>query len=156
MHGEPRTWVAGPAEAETVASLLADFRNHMGRDRPSDESLRASVERLLLDPSSDYLLATTQDREPHGVCQLRYRYGIWHAADDCWLEDLYVRERARGAGLGAALVDAAIERARDRGCARIELDADSGNAAALALYEGRGFSAATGEDQVRLHLRLGL
>ena len=62
-------------------------------------------------------------------------------ADDCWLEDLFVEEDARGSGLGRALVEAALERARERGCARMELDVNEANAAALALYESLGFDS---------------
>jgi ribosomal protein S18 acetylase RimI-like enzyme len=75
------------------------------------------------------------------VCQLRYRYGLWMAAEDCWLEDLFVREQARRGGLGDALVAGAVERARARGCGRIELDVSESNRAAWALYERHGFSA---------------
>jgi ribosomal protein S18 acetylase RimI-like enzyme len=52
-----------------------------------------------------------------------------------------VREPARGGGVGRALAQAAIARARERGCRRIELDVNEDNPAALALYEGLGFSA---------------
>jgi ribosomal protein S18 acetylase RimI-like enzyme len=38
-------------------------------------------------------------------------------------------------------VRAAIGRARERGCRRIELDVNEANPAALALYEDLGFSA---------------
>ena len=37
------------------------------------------------------------------------------------------------AGLSAALVEAALRRARDRGCGRVELDVNEGNAPAAAL-----------------------
>jgi GNAT superfamily N-acetyltransferase len=75
-----------------------------------------------------------------GVAQVRFRWSIWTSAPDCWLEDLFVRESARGAGLGRALVDAAIDLARDRGCKRIELDVNEDNTAALALYRACGFT----------------
>jgi GNAT superfamily N-acetyltransferase len=65
---------------------------------------------------------------------------VWKAADDCWLEDLFVREVARGAGLGAALVSLALERAGARACRRMELDTNEANEAALALYRRMGFS----------------
>jgi len=121
------------------------FREWMGRDSPSEKSLRAGVTRLLADPATEYLLGAVEaGGQPAGVCQLRFRYGIWHAATDCWLEDLYVADKARRSGLGRALVRAAAGRARERGCARVELDVSESNPAALALYEDLGF--ATGKD----------
>jgi GNAT superfamily N-acetyltransferase len=128
--------LATSADAPAVAGLLGEFRDWWGYDEPSDESLARSVTRLIDDPDTEFLLAGDD-----GVCQLRYRFGVWLEAEDCELEDLFVRERARGAGLGRALVEAAIERARIRGCRRIALDTNEGNRTARALYESFGFSA---------------
>jgi GNAT superfamily N-acetyltransferase len=136
-----RVWVADVSEAETVARLLVGFRDLYGRDWPSENSFLASVETIMETRSADYLLgAADDDSPPAGVCVLRYRHSVWMAADDCWLEDLFVEEPARGAGLGAALMEAALERARERGCRRVELDANERNAAAIALYRRFGFS----------------
>jgi ribosomal protein S18 acetylase RimI-like enzyme len=38
-------------------------------------------------------------------------------------------------------VEAALERARERGCARVELDVNAANPVALALYESLGFES---------------
>jgi ribosomal protein S18 acetylase RimI-like enzyme len=138
----PRIWLAEFDEAESVAALLVEFRNWYGRDWPSDNAFLASVERLLEDGrQTEFLLgAPHDDAPPSGVAQLRYRYSVWTAADDCWLEDLWVREDARRVGLGAALVEGACRRAAERGCRRIELDVSEANAGAIALYENLGFS----------------
>jgi ribosomal protein S18 acetylase RimI-like enzyme len=137
----PRVWLAEPGEAGAVAGLLTAFRDWMGRDTPSDASLKESVERLIELPSVEYLLGAADDRSPAaGVAQLRYRFGVWWAAEDCWLEDLYVRDEARGSGLGRALTLAAFDRARARGCRRVELDVNTENAPALRLYESLGFT----------------
>ena len=76
---------------------------------------------------------------PVGVCQLRFRLGVWRDGDDAWLEDLYVRGEAQGKGLGRALTEAAVKRARDRGAKRIQLDVEEENGAARAVYEKAGF-----------------
>jgi ribosomal protein S18 acetylase RimI-like enzyme len=137
-----RVWVAGEEDAESVAALFAGFRDHMGRDVPTDDELRATVEVLLRDPNAEYLLAAADGHErPAGLCQLRFRLAVWTGVDDCWLEDLFVEREARRAGLGRALVTAAFERARRRGCARIELDVDEDNTGALAFYETLGLTA---------------
>lgn len=137
-----RAWVAQPHEAGRIADLLVDFRDHMGADWPSANAFLASVERLLEDRATEFLLASPgDDAPPAGVLQLRFRLSVWKAAPDAWLEDLFVAEDARRAGVGDALVARAIERARARGARRIELDCNEHNAPALALYERHGFSA---------------
>jgi ribosomal protein S18 acetylase RimI-like enzyme len=137
-----RAWVAQPEEAEAIASLLVEFRDHLGAGWPSANAFLASVERLLEDLDTEFLLATPDDDSPPaGVLQLRFRFSVWKAAPDAWLEDLFVREQARRTGVGDALVSLALERARERGAKRVELDTNEDNAAALALYERHGFSA---------------
>jgi GNAT superfamily N-acetyltransferase len=137
---DARAWLAAPDEAAEVARLLVGFRDYYGRTEPPADTFLTGVERLIVRPDTEYLLAAAGDRPPGGVCQLRYRYGVWTASDDCWLEDLFVAEPDRRYGLGAALVSAAIERARERGCGRIQLDVNTANHAAKALYESLGFS----------------
>ena len=139
-----RAWLAVPDEAEAIASLLVAFRDHQGGDWPSDNAFLASVERLLEDRDAEFLLATpNDDSPPSGVLQLRFRFSVWKAAPDAWVEDLFVRKSARRAGLGDALLTLAIERAAERGAKRIELDTNETNAAALALYERHGFSTSS-------------
>ena len=136
-----RAWLAGPDEADTVARLLIAFRDHYGRSDPPDDTFYWGVERLMADLAAEYLLAAASDEdEPAGVCQLRYRHSLWTASEDCWLEDLFVAEPARRGGLGEALVACAIDRAQARGCGRIELDVSESNRGAWALYERMGFS----------------
>ena len=108
--------------------------------------MRAGVERLIGRDDVDYLLGGDP---PLGVVQLRYRYGVWWDAEDCHVEDVFVRAEARGSGLGRALVSFAIERARERGCRRLELDTAEENAPALALYRSLGFRSG-GDEPGRL------
>jgi GNAT superfamily N-acetyltransferase len=134
-----RAWVAGPDEAGAVAALMAQFRDHLGATEPSDASVLRSVERIVAEPDSEFLLAG--DGSAAAVLQLRFRWSVWKDAPDAWIEDLFVRADARRAGLGDALVRLAFERARERGARRIELDCFEDNAPALALYERNGFDA---------------
>jgi ribosomal protein S18 acetylase RimI-like enzyme len=150
-------WVAEPAEAETVARLLVGFRDHYGRDWPSANSILASVERLIERRDTEYLLGTPDaDSPPAGVCQLRFRHSVWMASEDCWLEDLYVREEARSAGLGSALTELALERARARGSRRVELDTSESNEGARRFYARHGFSESAKSDPPARDLFLGL
>ena len=134
----PLIRLASPEDAADVARLMIGFRNWWQRDEPDDAVFEAGVGRLLGDPNTEFLLGGDPAA---GVCQLRYRFAVWTGSEDCWLEDLFVEEQARGTGLGRALVQAALERARERGCARVELDVNEANPAALALYESLGFES---------------
>ena len=140
-----------------MAGLLIEFRDWWGRDEPPDASFLAGVRRLIAERDTEYLLGSVAGGEPAAVCQLRFRHGIWHDAEDCWLEDLFVRADARRSGLGAALTEAAIHRARERGCARIQLDVSEANPAALALYGRFGFVSGSGPlGERNLFMGLGL
>lgn len=137
----PRAWIAEPHEAEAVGLLLVDFRDHLGKDWPSENAILAAVERLIETIDAQFLLAAPGPAAaPVGVAQLRYRASVWTAAPDCWLEDVYVSAAARRSGCGDALVRLAVESAQARGCRRIELDTNEDNEPALALYRRLGFS----------------
>jgi GNAT superfamily N-acetyltransferase len=134
-------WLAGREDAETVAQLLASFRDHLGRSWPTDDLMLASVGQLLGRLDTEFWLAAPDDSAAAmGVCQLRFRPSVWTAAEDCWLEDLFVRPEARRGGLGRALVVRSLGRARERGCRRVELDTNEDNHGAISLYESVGFS----------------
>ena len=139
-----RTWVAAPEEAADVTRLLVAFRDWYRKPGPSDASLRASVERLIGTAGTEYVLGAAGDDLPAAVAQVRYRHSVWTGADDCWLEDLYVDAGARGGGMGRAMVEAVLDRARDRGCGRVELDVDDDNAPARALYASLGVAEKSG------------
>ena len=152
-------WIAGPHEAEVVTRLMVGFRDYLDYDWPSENAFLAGVEKLLGDAQTDFLLgAKDPDSPPEGICQLRFRHGLWRAGPDCLLEDLFVEEGARGSGLGRALVGFARERALERGARRMELDCNEANAPALALYSAFGFetksaSQSGGRDlYLRVHL----
>ena len=139
-----RAWLALADECGEVTRLLIAFRDWLGEDQPGDDAFAASVARLLADPSTEFLLGGAEaGSPPRGVCQLRFRHSIWTDAPDCWLEDLYVEQPARGSGVGRALVELAFERALARGARRIELDTNERNTGAIALYESLGFSASS-------------
>ena len=131
---------AREGDLDDLVRLIAGFRDWWGKDAPFTETIRATTTRLLGDPQTEFLLAFDDSEAAVGVCQLRYRLSVWTGSDDCWLEDLFVVDEARGGGPGRALVEAAFESARARGCQRIELDVNEHNAAALAFYESLGFT----------------
>ena len=57
---------------------------------------------------------------------------------DAYLANVYVAVDARGAGVGAELVQAFMAEARRRGCARVHTDVLAGNDASLRMFEHAG------------------
>jgi GNAT superfamily N-acetyltransferase len=56
------------------------------------------------------------------------------------LVSMYVRGDLRGQGVGGRLVDTFVEWGKGLGAARLHVTAYAENAAALRLYESRGFT----------------
>jgi ribosomal protein S18 acetylase RimI-like enzyme len=120
-----------------VVAMIAAFRDSYEEPEPGDEAVAAVVAELIDDERTEFLLAGSP---AIGFAQLRYRPSVWTGSEDAWLEDVFVLEESRGTGAGRALVQACIERARERGCGRIQLDTNENNQPALGLYESLGFS----------------
>jgi ribosomal protein S18 acetylase RimI-like enzyme len=56
-----------------------------------------------------------------------------------WIEDVVVDDEARGQGVGAALTEAMLTRARERGCVTVDLTSRPSRDAANRLYQRLGF-----------------
>ena len=56
-----------------------------------------------------------------------------------WIEDVIIDEAARGQGVGEALTRAMLDRARELGCATVDLTSRPSREAANRLYQRVGF-----------------
>jgi ribosomal protein S18 acetylase RimI-like enzyme len=133
---ESRVRIASIADAEAIGQLLHDFNSEFEEPTPGPRALASRI-RQLLDRDTTVLLGGTG---PEGLAVLRFRPAIWTDAPECYLAELYVVSALRGQGLGRALMEAAIEVARSRGAAWMDLGTSEDDVAARALYESLGFS----------------
>ena len=76
--------------------------------------------------------------EPVGFALWFYNFSTFRGRHGIYLEDLFVRESARGRGIGKALLAALAARCRDEGLARLEWWVLDWNAPSIAFYESLG------------------
>jgi GNAT superfamily N-acetyltransferase len=90
----------------------------------------------LIDPTSPVKARLAEaDGQVMGFAIHLHHPSTWVMTEDCYLEDLYVAEAARGKGLGRALIDDLIALARAKGWSRLYWHTNEGNARARALYD---------------------
>ena len=83
------------------------------------------------------------DGEPVGFAFWFYNVSTFEGRHGIYLEDLFVRERARGKGAGKALLAGLARRCRDEGLKRLEWAVLDWNAPSIAFYDSLGASAKT-------------
>lgn len=122
------------ATLHTLLTELAAF------EQGSVDATAADLERDGFGPRPlfEALLA---EQDGHAVGMLTYLtlYSSWRGRPALMIHDLFVRESARGAGAGKALVTRLSEIARDRGCCRVDVNVLDWNERARAFYAALGF-----------------
>jgi ribosomal protein S18 acetylase RimI-like enzyme len=133
----PPIRIASTADAETFGRLLHAFNAEFGEHEPDAETIAERAAPLI---ASGEVMVLFGGEGPDGFAELRFRPSLYTGALDAYLEELYVVPERRGRGLGRALLEAAMEYARERGAARIDLNTSVDDVAARALYERSGFT----------------
>jgi ribosomal protein S18 acetylase RimI-like enzyme len=129
--------LASAADAPAFGRLLHAFNVEFGEPTPDAEVIADRAAPLIESGEVTVLFA---GEGPDGFTQLRFRPSLYTGALDAHLEELYVVPERRGRGLGRALLEAAMEYARGRGAAHIDLGTSEDDVAARALYESGGFT----------------
>ena len=132
------------ADVPAIAVLLADDGLGRGRERPEESALyNAAFDRMMAQPGNVYLVAEDPDCGfLVGCLQYTVLHGLSRAgASRAQIEGVRVAASHRGTGVGGLLIDAAIARAREDGCALVQLTTDRQRTDALRFYERHSFVA---------------
>ena len=133
--------LADPGDHNTVVELVLAFRDNSHQRTLPDADVASSVERLLVDPMTDFLLALSERGDALGYVQLRHQYSLWVSGYVAQLEDLFVVSAFRRRGIGLQLLNAAVARASERSARFIWLNTNERNLDAVRLYTKAGFSS---------------
>jgi GNAT superfamily N-acetyltransferase len=71
--------------------------------------------------TSVIIVGVADDGTVIGYCSVHWVPFLFFAGPEAYITELFIRPTARGAGLGAALLQDAETRARERGCTRLSL-----------------------------------
>ena len=123
-------------------ALVDLWRTVFPDDPPHNEPAAVLDAKLAVD---DLIVVADGERRLDGACMAGYD---GHRG---WLYAVAVRTEARRQGLGKALVEAALDALRERGCSKVNLQIRADNAAVEAFYRSLGFLV---EDRISMGLHL--
>jgi len=142
MAAQADVRLAGAPEAPELARMFNEFNAEFGEEvLPPDglrERIRAGIAR------GDMAFLCVGER-PDGFAQLAFQPSLYSDRPNAYLGELWVRPERRGHGLGRALLEAAMQEARARGCDHMDLTTSMDDDAARGLYESAGFSNREGD-----------
>lgn len=138
--------LAQPQMLPIVAALFDRYRQYY-----QQASEPAAVEAFLRERfergDSRIFIALDEQGKAQGFVQLYPTYSSIAMQRTWCLNDLYVEEKARRAGVGQALLAAAGQLARTTGAVGVKLTTPADNHAAKGLYQKAGFSKLVDFDQ---------
>ncbi len=132
------------ADLPAVVAMLAD--DTLGRAReivsdPVDPRYVAGFEAIEA-TANEMLAVAEQDGRVVGCLQLTFLPGISHLG--AWrgqIEGVRVDAALRGQGVGRQLLEWAIARCREQGCASVQLTTNAARTDAQRFYKSLGFAA---------------
>jgi len=101
----------------------------------SDEIANATFARIFDALEPVHALVAERGDELIGLAHYLFQRSTWLLNPQCYLQDLYVDEAARGSGVGRALIAAVVGAARHAGAPRVFWNTHETNAVARRLYD---------------------
>ena len=121
-------------ELEELLPLVAGYQRFYHAE-PDVEINRRFFSRFLHPSDEGLLLGAWMNGGLAGFATLYWFFSSTKAADSVLMNDLFVREDVRGAGIGRALIQSALDEAHRRGAAHFEWYTGPDNLAAQRLYD---------------------
>lgn len=131
------------AGAEDLGLLLDLIRGLYAAEHiPFDEERAArALGGLLEDPSLGWVWIVESGGQPAGYAVVTYGYSLEFGGRFALLDELFIAEQHRGAGLGRHLLARIAGECRARGLRAVRLEVERTNARACDLYRRAGFEA---------------
>ncbi len=129
------------AHAAGVVEVLDSYAaDPVGGGEPLAADVRERLVPALREHPTTLVLLATAGARVVGLAICFLGFSTFRARPLLNIHDLAVRPELRGRGVGRALLVAAEELARKRGCCKLTLEVQEDNRRALGLYRSFGFS----------------
>lgn len=122
-----------------LQSLTLELRALAEIDTPSFEADFHKVFSLCIADPKYHIVVAEMEAQILGYLTLWLRPCLSHAGLSALIDELVVAEGARGQGVGRALLEEALKRARGAGCVEIEVSTGFDNEPAQSLYRSQAF-----------------
>jgi diamine N-acetyltransferase len=117
------------------------------------EKFKITIEQMLKEREYIHsLVAEDDDHAIVGYATYFMAYYTW-SGKSMYLDDLYVVDTCRGAGIGTRLIEGVIAKARQEECAKLKWQVTRWNRPAIAFYKKLGAVIDDVEINCDLHLR---
>jgi GNAT superfamily N-acetyltransferase len=130
---------ADPADADALLALVAEFCAIDGHEFATARVHSALRPLLVDDGLGQVWVLADEGGGLGGYAVVTWGWSLEAGGREALLDELYVRERNRGAG--ARLLEAAVVGSRGAGASRLFLETESANAAVRRFYARHGFAA---------------
>lgn len=131
-----------PAAASDVADILAMVVELAGYERAPEQAVMTEeqLHQALFGPDPKLFghVAVDDTGRPVGFALWFLNFSTWTGRHGIYLEDVYVREAARGTGLGWALLKTLAQVCVERGYSRLEWSVLDWNTPAIDFYRTAG------------------
>jgi ribosomal protein S18 acetylase RimI-like enzyme len=124
---------------ETLVAFGREFYQHFGYPYVESEK-RNSILTILKTPSVGRLwLIRGKQGEPVGYLYLAFYFSIENGGRTAFVDELFVQEAYRSAGLGSRALQEILKEAAEMGLGVVQLEVERLNVRAAALYKRLGF-----------------
>jgi GNAT superfamily N-acetyltransferase len=129
---------AEKSDAPLILSFIKEIANYEKLSHEVTATEKDIQENLFGDVKYAEVLIAEYENEPVGYALFFYNFSTFTGKPGIYLEDLFIKPKYRGKGIGKTLLLRLIEIAKDKNCGRVEWCVLDWNEPAINFYKNLG------------------
>ena len=142
-------------DVPTIVEMIAD--DELGKKRenfqnPLPKEYLVAFEKINADENQELIVVENEQEEVIGTLQLSFiQYLTYQGGIRAQIEAVRIRKDKRGLGIGKAMFEWAINRAKEKNAHLLQLTSDKKRTKAIKFYEDLGFKAT--HEGMKIHFK---